>query len=423
MKIKINKSLFSKGSIFLFANILNAAIPFLLLPILTRVLTPKDYGIVAMFAIFLSFTNTFVGLSVHGAINVQYFKLDTKRFSEYLTNCLILLVASALIVFLIVLIIGNSFEELLGLPYQWMLIGVGTSFFQFFITIRLTTWVVTESAIKYGSLQVSQTFINAGLSLFFILFIGLLWEGRLLGQVVSIVGFGIFSLLLITKSGYLTKPNNTKLDIKNALLFGLPLIPHAIGGFLMTSTDRLMISSMVDVAAVGIYMIGLQLGQVMGLLGDSFNKVYAPWIMKNLSNKNLDKVKLVKSSYLAMVSFLLIGLLWGQLAVLILPFLVGEKFLANKTIITYMSFGHTFTALYYIVTNYIFYGEKTQVLAVITFISATLNIPVTYFFIHLYGIDGAALAFLVIQILFFFSTWFISNKVYPMPWFYFINKN
>ena len=55
---------------------------------------------------------------------------------------------------------------------------------------------------------------------------------------------------------------------------------------IMEATKR-----MVDVAAVGIYMIGLQLGQVMGLLGDSFNKVYAPWIMKNLSNK-IDAKKL-----------------------------------------------------------------------------------------------------------------------------------
>lgn len=418
--LTLNKKLFGKGSIFLFANILNAAIPFFLLPILTRVLTPEDYGIVAMFAIFLSFTNTFVGLSIHGAINVQYFKLEQDRFSEYITNCLILLLISAVVVFLLMALFGSYFEELIGLPYKWMLISVATSFFQFLITIRLSIWVVVGAAKAYGSLQVSQTLVNAGLSLFFIFSMGLLWEGRLLGQVIAIAAFGAIAFILITRSGYLVKPQNTKSDIKNALLFGLPLIPHTIGGFIMVSTDRIMLSSMLDVAVVGIYMVGLQLGQAMGLLADSFNKVYAPWIMKNLSNPKTDKAKLVKNSYIMMIAMLIVGLLWGLVAMFALPYIAGEKFMAAKPVIVYMCLGHAFTALYFIVTNYIFYTEKTKLLALITIFSAILNIPITYFLIGKYGLEGAAIAFLTIQIIFFVATWLLSNKVYPMPWLSFL---
>ncbi|UJF25331.1 oligosaccharide flippase family protein [Suttonella sp. R2A3] len=418
--LAINKKLLGKGGIFLFANILNAAIPFFMLPILTRVLTPEDYGIVAMFAIFLSFANTFVGLSVHGAINVQYFKLEQKRFSEYVTNCLILLLISASLVFLTVLLLGSYFESVVGIPYKWMLIGVTVSFFQFLITIRLSIWVVTGAAKEYGSLQVSRTFVNAGLSLFFIFSIGLLWEGRLLGQVVAAVAFGILAFILVTRSGYLVKPQNTKSDIKNALLFGLPLIPHAIGGFLMVSTDRVMLANMLDITVVGIYMVGLQLGQAMSLLADSFNKVYAPWIMKNLSNPEINKEKLVKNSYIMMIAFLVVGLLWGLVAMIGLPYIVGERFMAAKSVIIYMCLAHAFTALYNIVGNYIFYAEKTKVLAIITFSVAIINIPLTYFLVRIYGIEGAALAFLIAQILFFLATWFLSNKVLPMPWLTFL---
>lgn len=412
----VNQKLLGKGSVFLLANILNAAIPFLLLPILTRILTPEDYGVVAMFTIFLSFTNTFVGLSVHGAINVQYFKLEQSRFSEYVTNCLIMLVASAAIVFLIIALIGNYFENLIGLPHEWMLIAVVASFFQFLITIRLSIWVVTGSAKEYGAMQISQTFVNVSLSLVFIFFAGMLWEGRLLGQVVTIVVFGIVSFFLLLRSGRLIQPQNTKSDIKNALLFGIPLIPHAVGGFLMVSTDRVMLSSMLDVATVGIYMVGLQLGQAMALIADSFNKVYAPWIMRNLSSETLNKKKIVKNSYLMMLTFLAVGLVWGLVAVILLPYIVGERFNSAKTVIVYMCLGHAFTALYYIVTNYVFFAEKTKLLAGITLCSALLNIPLTYILIKYFGLEGAAFSFLFIQILFFIATWVLSNKVYPMPW-------
>lgn len=420
MKLSIGRKTVGKGVIFLFANILNAAIPFLLLPVLTRVLSPEDYGTVAIFAIFLSFTNAFVGLSVHGAINVQFFKLEIERFSEYVTNCLLLLVVSALVMFLSVLVLGEFFVGLLDLPKKWMLIAVVASFFQFLITIRLTIWVVTGSAIEYGALQVSQSFFNAALSLVFIFCVGLFWEGRLLGQIIAISVFGSLAFYLIKRSGYIVKPKNTMADFKNALLFGVPLIPHTIGGFLMYGTDRFIISNLIDVAAVGVYMVGLQLGQVMGLVSDSFNKVYAPWIIKNLSDQELDKVQLVKRSYLAMAVFLLGGLCWGGVVIFSLPLLVGEEFSSAKSVIIYMCVGHSFTALYYMVVNYIFYTERTKLLALTTFLSATLNVPITYFMVKLFGLEGAAMAFLLVQILFFLLVWLLSNRAYPMPWLFFL---
>lgn len=416
----ISKEALNKGAIFLFSNILNASIPFLLLPILTRVLTPEDYGVVAMFTIFLMLTNSFVGLSVHGAINVQYFKLSPEKFSEYVTSCLMLLVASAISVFLIVFLLGGFFEDIIGLPHRWMLIAVVVSFFQFFINTRLTIWIVTGSAVRYGAFQISQTSLNAGLSLFLIISIGLMWEGRLLGQTIAVIVFGLFALLIIYKSGYLKRPQNAGVDIKDALKFGIPLIPHTIGAFVIYSTDRVVITNLMDVAAVGIYMVGLQLGQAMGLASDSFNKVYSPWLMKNLSDENIDRESVVLKTYLAMAALLLAGFVWYLLAALLLPFLVGEKFQASSSILIYMCLGFSLTGLYYLVTNYIFYTQKTKHLAIITFSCGVLNVPLTYYLVGVAGITGAAIAFLIIQILFFVLTWFLAARVFPMPWFYFL---
>lgn len=419
----ISKKALSNGSIFLFANILNASIPFLLLPILTRVLTPEDYGVVAMFAIFLTLINAFVGLSVHGAINVQYFKLDSEKFAEYVTSCLILLIASATIVFLIVFIAGRFFEELIGIPHRWMLIAVVVSFFQFFVSIRLVIWVVTGSATNYGAFQISQTTLNAGLSLLLVVYLGLMWEGRLLGQSIAVITFGLLALVLIYKAGYIKAPCHAGADITDALKFGIPLIPHTIGAFVIFSTDRVVISNLLDVTAVGIYMVGLQLGQAMGLVSDSFNKVYSPWLMKNLSDQDINKEKIVLNTYLAMFALLLAGLTWYFVAFFLLPFLVGEEFQESANILLYMCLGFSLTGLYYLVTNYIFYSKKTKYLAAITFFCGALNIPLTYYLVNLYGLTGAAIAFLTIQILFFILTWLLAARVFPMPWLFFLKSN
>lgn len=415
----INKKTLGKGSIYLAANVLNASIPFLLLPVLTRVLSPEDYGIVAMFTIFLTLTNAFVGLSVQGAVNVNYFKLTPQKFSEYITSCLVLLILSAFGTLIIVSCLGFWIEKYLSLPYKWLLVAVGISFFQFLIRLQLTVWIVKGAAVQYGSFQISNTLLNALSSLFLILVIGMLWEGRLIGQTIAAIGFGGISTFLLYKNNLIKKPTALKLDIQDALKFGVPLIPHVLGAFAIYSMDRVIITSLMGAYAVGIYVVGLQLGQAMGLLSDSFNKVYSPWLMKTLSTDQIDKERIIKNTYFAMGFILVIGISWGVIATLALPFLVGEKFNQAQDIVWLMCLGFSLQGLYYIVTNYIFYTKKTKFLAFITFISGVLNIPLTYLLVKHYGIVGAAYAFVIVQFSFFVSVWYLSAKVYPMPWFYF----
>lgn len=416
----LSKKLLSAGSIYLIANMVNASIPFLLLPILTRVLSPEDYGIIAMFTILLTLMNAFVGLSVQGAVNVNFFKLDSNKFAEYITSCIFLLILSALSVLIILSILGLWLENLLGIPYKWVLIAIGISFFQFLNKLQLTVWVVKGEAIKYGTLQISNTTLNAFLSLFFIFIIGMLWEGRLLGQAIAISIFGILSVFLLYKQNLFKKPSTLKLDMQDALKFGLPLIPHVIGAFAIYSMDRVIITNFLGAVAVGIYMVGVQLGQAMGLFADSFNKVFSPWLMKSLSNEDIDKLAMVKKTYLSMFLILCVGMLWAVIATYFLPYIVGSEFQESKPIIWIICLGFSLQGLYYLVTNYIFFTKKTKLLAMITFTSGLVNIPLTYMLVKYYGIEGAAYSFLCVQVLFFMSVWYLSAKVYPMPWLFFI---
>lgn len=66
---------------YLVSNILNAIIPFALLPVLTRYLSPEEYGEVAMFQTLLGAMTAFVGLSMAGAAAAYLIKRSLKRTS------------------------------------------------------------------------------------------------------------------------------------------------------------------------------------------------------------------------------------------------------------------------------------------------------------------------------------------------------
>jgi len=67
------------------------------MPILTRYLTPEDYGIIAMFGVLLGITGAIIGVSVHSAIQRQYFERDRIDFHKYIACCFIILATSAVV--------------------------------------------------------------------------------------------------------------------------------------------------------------------------------------------------------------------------------------------------------------------------------------------------------------------------------------
>ena len=99
------------AGIYTISNLLNAAVPFLLLPLLTNFLTPAEYGIVAMFQVLMNGLLPFTGFSLDGAISRQYFDRDKTDFSNYVTNSLYVLLVSTGIV-AILFIASNMLENL-----------------------------------------------------------------------------------------------------------------------------------------------------------------------------------------------------------------------------------------------------------------------------------------------------------------------
>lgn len=416
--MNFRQKLFGNAAIYLGANIFNAGIPFLLLPILTRVLTPTDYGTVAMFGIVLSVLGAFTGMSVHGAVGVRYFQLEKEELAEYVGTCVGILVISTSSLFLLVAVFGAWLAKVSGVPSDWLLVAVVLSGFQFLGNIRLSLWQVSREAKRYGAFQITQTLLNAAVSLILILMAGMAWEGRVLGQSVAAMLFGVIALWWLLNDGQLRFPRNWREHSRDALKFGVPLIPHVIGGLLIVAADRFVIVRLLDVAHAGIYMVALQVGQALALLTESFNKAYAPWLMKTLSKPTeAMHIKIVRGTYFYFAFVLVAAAVFGFFAPLFLGFLVGESFKPAGELVIYTAVGFAFGGCYYMVTNYIFFENKTTVLAFVTFVSGLVNIPLMFVLVGHNGIAGAGQAFMLTNGFIFLGTWWLANKVHPMPWF------
>lgn len=404
------------AAVYTISNIVNAGIPFLMLPILTRVLSPGDYGIVAMFATTVTILGAFTGLNVHSAIGIRYFEQDKLHLSSYIRTALALLLVSTATISILLWLGAALFESVTHLPREWLVLAALVSGVQFIVQIQLVLWQSESKPWRYGFLRIAQGLLDAGLSLGFIFLLGYLWQGRVGGQALAILAFAGLTLLLLYRGGWLNGTINLK-AVKNLLWFGIPLVPHTIGSLLIALADRFMVANVLGLVSTGIYMAGLQLGLAMGLVADAFVKAFGPWLNRQLANKDLESPKrIVGAIYLSFAVFVILGLVFYGVLLLVFDWLLPQTYAGAKTVLPFFVIGNAFLGMYYAIAGLIFFSSQTYRISKITVMVGVLSVPLTYFLIQRFGILGAGMSYAVSQALIFALAWNESRKLFNLPW-------
>jgi O-antigen/teichoic acid export membrane protein len=411
----LKSKLFRSGGIYTLATVIEKAIPFLLLPVLTRYLTTEDYGIVSMFTVLVGLALPLVGYNGHSAILRNYFK-DEIDIPVYVGNVLLILFGSSLLAGLVIFFFSDLISSYTKFPKGWLgvilLVAVG----QFLVNIILVNWQAQNKAIQYGIFKILLTLLNFGLAIFLIVGLGYGWEGRVIGKVSAVALFGISAVGILWYNN-LIKFQIVYKYIKHALSYGMPLIPHVLSGFVITMIDRVFITNMIGVSETGIYTVGYQVGMIIGVLAGSFNKAWVPWLFEKLNQGQEGiKRKIVKFTYGYFIVIIGLALVLSFLAPWFMKFLVGESFFNATYYIIWIAVGYSFNGMYMMTANYIFYEEETYLLSWMTFIAAGTNILLNYFLINAFGAIGAAQATTITYIVQFIFTWYLASKVYKMPW-------
>lgn len=388
-----------------------------MLPVLTRYLTKADYGIVSMFSVLIGFLGPFIGLKTYAAVFRKYYDREKLDFPIYVTNVLIIFVLSTIFTWLFLELLSQPISDLTEFPESWLISVLIVCACQFLIKLRLDIWRAEVEPVKYGVFQIIESLINASLSVLLIVWINYSWDGRIIGQIVSVSLVGVVGVFLLWKDGYLKFEYNFKY-IKNAFAYSLPLVPHAISGYILTMSDRIFITSMIGIEDTGLYTVGYQIGMIIGVLAESIHKAWGPWLYENLKiNDSLTNKKIVKASYIYIIGILIITSAFVITAPVILNVFIGSEFKGAFIFVSWVAFGYAFKGMYLMVTNYILFAEKTAQLATITIIAALINLVLNYFFIKEFGAIGAAQATTVTFFVQFILTWYLASKVHKMPWF------
>lgn len=420
--ITLKENLFKGFAIYLGSSIINKAIPFFLLPILTQYLSAEEYGTLAIYQVMISIGLPLVGMNMQNNISRNFFNKTKEYVAKMVFNLCLVLTGTTVIVLLLISVYLLAGGTHFSIPQRWIYALPLISFMGMLNLFNLNILRNRKRALEYGGFEISKTFIDLSLTILLIVVYGFSWEGRATGILISTVVIGLISVYRIWKSGYFLFEID-KAQIKEILRISLPLIPHALGGVILTLGDRVFIDQMVSTSALGVYTVGYQFGMMVILISGAFNKTWTPWVYELLAKNNEENKKtIVKATYLVSAAFIILALVVTGISYYLLPFMTAAEYHGAFVYVIWVALGYAFFGMYTLVFPYGVHVGKTSYLGVITFSAAIINLAANYFLIKANGVIGAAQATLISYVYMFLAVWWFSNKLYPMPWFKIFKK-
>lgn len=376
-----------------FVNILNKIVPLLMLPIVTRMLpNTSDFGRFDLFNMIINFGSSFAVLGIYDAIFREYFEKDDLQYKMKVTSTgMQIVLLSSFVVMFILMIFNKAFSEIfLGDTNSTFIIvtaaiGVFLSANQNIISAptrmqnRRTIYVVSglSNSIAYYGLAILLVYIGLG------------YQGLIYGNLIASLGILLFFWIL-NKKEFHFKLYDKEIG-KTLLKIGLPLLPVFVIYWAFNSTDKIMITHMLDIAQVGIYSIGARVASISQFIYQAFAGGWQYFAFSTMRDD--DQVQLTSKifEYLGIISFLAFIILipFNQL---IFNLLFTGDYTKGAEVFPYLFLSPLLLMLVQTAGNQFLVIKKSYWSPICLSVGVIVNIIMNFFMIQAYGIVGCSLS-------------------------------
>ncbi|OGL48285.1 MAG: hypothetical protein A3C43_05955 [Candidatus Schekmanbacteria bacterium RIFCSPHIGHO2_02_FULL_38_11] len=415
-----NKELQIKnGFIYLLPMIVSNLLPFMALPVFTRILTSEDYGVLALAQIYAILLSGLANLGMTVAYDRNFFQFRDKHqetaqllYSTLLFVMINFLILSTLTYFfrgmLSKFIIGSSEK---GNILFWALCA---QFFQSINYYYLAYFKNSEIADRYSFYTILFSLIDIFIALFLIAYLRIGVIGLVYAQFCSaIIVFCVLSYKFINK----LPPSLNKTIFYDSLKIAYPLTPRIFLGVINTQFDKYMIGLLASIGGVGIYSIGQKISDATWSLMNTIHNVYYPQVYKkmfSLGEKGGEEVGryLTPFFYASLAGALMVALFSEEVIILMTPELYHGAI--DIVIILSMSYG----CLFFGMQPQLVFAKRTHIISILfvsrIIVTVAFNIP----FILKWGAIGAAWATFLAGLISGAISFIVGQHYYEVKWEY-----
>jgi O-antigen/teichoic acid export membrane protein len=382
---KENIEFISHAKNYMTATFFTKALAFISVPVFTRLLSPDEYGILALFASIISVSNIFLSFNFPGAVARYYHEKD-KNFGEFISSNILFLFLFNIFSFSLINLFKNEISSLINIDVDVFIIAIIVAIFNIPINMFLSYLQTSKQSDKYSFLSVSKSVIMLVIS---IIWVYLLSDQRFFGKIyANLVVSGVIFIIAIIYFIKLGKPKFKFRYVKYSLVFGVPLIPHALSNFILSYFDRIAINQLTGSFDTGLYSFAYNVGMIMNVVVMAMNKAWVPMFYDNLKENNYNKINSMAINYSKYIFFAAISLILFSKEIVMI--LADKSYYAALDLVPIIILGSVFIFFYTLFANYSFYRKKTALISTATLLAGGINIGLNYWLIPKFGYIAAA---------------------------------
>src|SRR5664279_3466955 len=219
------------------------ATPFLLLPVLTKHLSPEQFGEVTSFLVLSGLLANMAGLSAHGFLASRYFKVESQQLTGLIWTSLGVVTTTHLAALGLVALAYPFIGELLGIPLKYALLAPLAAFVVNLNLIFLAIFQFSGRPWHYLRMRLAQGLAELGICLALLFLVAADASARVWSYTAAVAISAAGGFLYCVRTGMIL-PRWDRSAAKSLLRFGIPLLPHVAAGMAITYTDRLLVSSL-----------------------------------------------------------------------------------------------------------------------------------------------------------------------------------
>lgn len=377
-------------------GIISKLIPFVMIPIITRIMPNTTYfGVSDMANTLLSFTSALAVMGMYDAMYRMFFEIDSEQYKRVVcsTTLTFTFVTSIIISALIfslrkpiaILFFNNSdYKGIVSIVAVATLISGTNSI------VSAPTRMQNQRKIFIIGNTVSPL-ISYGLAII------LLLNGHYL--VALPLSMAIAAVIMEVTFGFINRkwfqiPCFNKRLLKQLLTIGLPLLPNFLIYWIFNSSDRVMITNLIGIGESGIYAVGSKLGHASQLIYTAFAGGWQYFAFSTMKEDNQVESNSHIFEYLGIISFVTTTFICAWSYGIFRVLFTGD-YVAGFIVAPYLFLAPLLQMLFQVIANQFLVVKKTWPNLFILSSGAIVNIILNFLMIPRIGIEGAAIASLI----------------------------
>lgn len=389
-----NLLIYSSGALFL------KGVSFLLIPIYTKVLAPSEFGILELLNTIITILGILFSFGLSQIVYIEYYHLDYEGKKDLIKQTINTYSVLGLPLFMISALLLAKFDYVFlnqSLSISVTMLTILSSFLIFYQNTFFSLLQIAKKALKLTVYKIVIGIFTAVFNLYLVYYLRIGYEGVLWSNFLVLALSLLYPLNLYYHFFERIKITIDISKSKKYIKLGFPFILTSLAYWALSGVDRWLILYILGKDQVGLYSVAYKFSSVYEpLLIAPVLSVYTPHIFEQFSNKDYKQRK-----GLLLISVLALFMLLALFSKMVAGFFIDISYHSSLFLIPYLIGGFAFFFLAQLVSAPILFFKKSKLLVINVTIAGIVNVIFNIFFLTMYGLKGAGIAFLASNFVWF----------------------